>query len=155
MLPTSNEGPVQPVGTPPARLNFLRGRVFVVCIAAWLALACFLWMRDFLMVGSAARGLSPSEVALTIQTTGEVLGAVPGAARDLTVRISPFLLPRLDLVTRTDWLLYGAPPTGDYAWAMGGLAAYVVLVSVKGATESRSVRVLARRPVSSSYPKVW
>ena len=39
--------------------------------------------------------VGPMTVALTIQTTGEVLGAVPGAARDLTVRISPFLLPRL------------------------------------------------------------
>ena len=39
--------------------------------------------------------VGPMAVALTIQTTGEVLGAVPGAARDLTVRISPFLLPRL------------------------------------------------------------
>lgn len=39
--------------------------------------------------------VGPMTVALTIQTTGEVLGAVPGAARDLTVRLSPFLLPRL------------------------------------------------------------
>jgi len=39
--------------------------------------------------------VGPVTVALTIQTTGEVLRAVPGAARDLTVRISPFLLPRL------------------------------------------------------------
>jgi ubiquinone biosynthesis protein UbiJ len=39
--------------------------------------------------------VGPMTMALTIQTTGEVLGAVPGAARDLTVRISPFLLPRL------------------------------------------------------------
>lgn len=39
--------------------------------------------------------VGPMTFALTIQTTGEVLGAVPGAARDLTVRISPFLLPRL------------------------------------------------------------
>ena len=39
--------------------------------------------------------VGPMTFALTIQTTGEVLGAVPGAPRDLTVRISPFLLPRL------------------------------------------------------------
>jgi ubiquinone biosynthesis accessory factor UbiJ len=39
--------------------------------------------------------VGPLSVALTVQTTGEVLGAVPGAKRDLTVRISPFLLPRL------------------------------------------------------------
>ena len=34
-------------------------------------------------------------VALTVQTTGEVLAAVSGAAADLEVRISPFLMPRL------------------------------------------------------------
>jgi ubiquinone biosynthesis protein UbiJ len=33
--------------------------------------------------------------AFTVQTTGEVTAALPGASRDLEVRISPFLLPRL------------------------------------------------------------
>jgi ubiquinone biosynthesis accessory factor UbiJ len=33
--------------------------------------------------------------ALTVQSTGEVAAAVPGAPRDLTVRLSPFLVPRL------------------------------------------------------------
>lgn len=39
--------------------------------------------------------VGPLELAVTIQTTGEVTPAVAGAARDLDVRISPFLLPRL------------------------------------------------------------
>jgi ubiquinone biosynthesis protein UbiJ len=39
--------------------------------------------------------VGPVTTALTIQTTGEVTPAVAGAARDLDVRISPFLLPRL------------------------------------------------------------
>jgi ubiquinone biosynthesis protein UbiJ len=34
-------------------------------------------------------------VAFTVQTTGELVPALAGAARDLDVRISPFLLPRL------------------------------------------------------------
>jgi ubiquinone biosynthesis protein UbiJ len=34
-------------------------------------------------------------VALTVQTTGEVLPAVEGLAPDLEIRMSPFLLPRL------------------------------------------------------------
>jgi ubiquinone biosynthesis protein UbiJ len=34
-------------------------------------------------------------VALTVQTTGEVLAAVDEAPRDLEIRMSPFLLPRL------------------------------------------------------------
>ena len=39
--------------------------------------------------------VGPFAAALTIQTTGEVEPAVPGAARDLEIRIPPFLLPRL------------------------------------------------------------
>jgi ubiquinone biosynthesis protein UbiJ len=44
---------------------------------------------------TAAFHVGPFTVALTIQTTGQVTAAVPGASRDLEVRISPFLLPRL------------------------------------------------------------
>jgi len=39
--------------------------------------------------------VGPFGAALTIQTTGEVEPAVAGTARDLEVRLSPFLLPRL------------------------------------------------------------
>lgn len=39
--------------------------------------------------------VGPVDTTFTIQTTGEVASAVAGAARDLDVRISPFLLPRL------------------------------------------------------------
>jgi len=41
--------------------------------------------------------LGPLDLAFTVQTTGELLPALPGAARDLDVRVSPFLLPRLAL----------------------------------------------------------
>ena len=39
--------------------------------------------------------IGPVTLAFTVQTTGEVTAAVPGASRDLEVRLSPFLLPRL------------------------------------------------------------
>jgi ubiquinone biosynthesis protein UbiJ len=39
--------------------------------------------------------VGPVAVALTVQTTGEVLPAAQAAVPDLEVRISPFLLPRL------------------------------------------------------------
>lgn len=46
--------------------------------------------------GKTARFLvGPLDLAFTVQTTGEVLPAADGAAADLEVRISPFLLPRL------------------------------------------------------------
>lgn len=44
---------------------------------------------------TAAFHVGPVTLAFTVQTTGEVTAAVPGAARDLEVRVSPFLLPRL------------------------------------------------------------
>ena len=37
----------------------------------------------------------PLALALTVQSTGEVASAAPGVPRDLEVRISPFLAPRL------------------------------------------------------------
>ncbi len=43
-----------------------------------------------------------------------------------------FLLPRLDGVTRTEWLLYGPPAAADYAWALGSLAVYLVLLAAAG-----------------------
>ena len=42
------------------------------------------------------------------------------------------LFPRLDSVTRTEWLLYGTPSTGAYAAALGGLAVYGVLLIAAG-----------------------
>ena len=46
---------------------------------------------------TAAFHVGPMTLAFTVQTTGEVTSAVSGATRDLDVRISPFLLPRLAL----------------------------------------------------------
>ena len=42
------------------------------------------------------------------------------------------LLPRLDSVTRTEWLLYGAPTLYTYAAALAGLLLYIVLLSAAG-----------------------
>ena len=44
---------------------------------------------------TAAFRVGPLDFAWTVQTTGEVTAAVPGAARDLEVKVSPFLMPRL------------------------------------------------------------
>lgn len=44
---------------------------------------------------TAAFHVGPMTLAYTVQTTGEVTDALAGTARDLEVRISPFLLPRL------------------------------------------------------------
>ena len=44
---------------------------------------------------TAAFRIGPVTLAFTVQTTGEVTAALPDASRDLEVRMSPFLLPRL------------------------------------------------------------
>ncbi len=46
---------------------------------------------------TAAFHVGPLTFAFTVQTTGDVTTAMPDAARDLEVRVSPFLLPRLAL----------------------------------------------------------
>ena len=42
------------------------------------------------------------------------------------------LLPRLDAVTRSEWLLYGAPGAAAYGAAIGALVVYVVLLAAAG-----------------------
>lgn len=42
------------------------------------------------------------------------------------------LLPRLDAVTRGDWLLYGMPPAAEYVQALLGLMLYAVLLAAAG-----------------------
>jgi ubiquinone biosynthesis protein UbiJ len=60
---------------------------------------------------TAAFHVGPVTLAFTVQTTGEVTAAVPGAARDLEVRLSPFLLPRL--AAREEAALREVQMTGD------------------------------------------
>lgn len=43
-----------------------------------------------------------------------------------------FVLPKLDGVTRTEWLVYGTPAAGDYARALGGLLIYALLLTAAG-----------------------
>jgi ABC-type transport system involved in multi-copper enzyme maturation permease subunit len=43
-----------------------------------------------------------------------------------------FLLPSLDRVTRTEWLLYGLPDARSYALGLGGLIVYSVLLAAAG-----------------------
>lgn len=64
---------------------------------------------------TAAFHVGPVTVAFTVQTTGEVTSAVPDAARDVEVRLSPFLLPRLAL--REEAAFREVQVTGDEAFA--------------------------------------
>ena len=55
-----------------------------------------------------------------------------GRAARWVVDALALLLPRLDSVTRSDWLLYGAPPVAESALALLGLALYFVLLAAAG-----------------------
>jgi ubiquinone biosynthesis protein UbiJ len=55
--------------------------------------------------------VGPARLAFTVQTTGEVAPALPAAPRDLDVRISPFLLPRL--AAREDAAFHEIDMQGD------------------------------------------
>ena len=51
---------------------------------------------------------------------------------EVTVNGVALLLPRLDAVTRTDWLLYGAPSAGAFAAALSGVLVYGLLLAAAG-----------------------
>ena len=52
---------------------------------------------------TASIAVGPFRVSLTVQTTGEVTGAVAGTPHDLSVRIPPPLLPRLAAHDEAAW----------------------------------------------------
>ena len=43
-----------------------------------------------------------------------------------------FALPRLDAATRTEWLVYDAPPLAEYGAALAALALYIILLTAAG-----------------------
>ena len=43
-----------------------------------------------------------------------------------------FVLPRVDAATRTEWLVYDAPPLAEYGAALAALALYIILLTAAG-----------------------
>lgn len=58
--------------------------------------------------------------------------SLPATLARLAVDGVALLLPPLDAVARTEWLLYGAPAPGPYLAALGALAVYTLLVIAAG-----------------------
>ena len=54
---------------------------------------------------------------------------VGGLARARAVDAIAFVLPRVDAATRTEWLVYDAPPSEQ---ALAALALYVILLAAAG-----------------------
>jgi len=59
-------------------------------------------------------------------------GSIAGTLARGAVSAVAFLLPRLDAATRSEWLLYGAPPASAYAAAIGGLVLYGIVLAAAG-----------------------
>jgi ABC-type Na+ efflux pump permease subunit len=58
--------------------------------------------------------------------------SLAGRAARFCVDAVALLLPRLDTVTRTEWLLYGSPGMAAYGAAVGALAVYIALLAAAG-----------------------
>jgi ubiquinone biosynthesis protein UbiJ len=103
---------------------------------------------------TAAFHVGPVTLAFTIQTTGEVAAAIPGAARDLDARLSPFLLLRLaaheeaafreiemqgDMVLGQDISFLARNLTwdveDDLSRVVGDIAAHRIVAAARGARE--------------------
>jgi hypothetical protein len=59
-------------------------------------------------------------------------GSFAGQTARVAVDGLALLLPALENVTRTEWLLYGPPSAGAYAAALGGLLLYTALLAAAG-----------------------
>jgi ABC-type Na+ efflux pump permease subunit len=75
------------------------------------------------------RSMSAIQAIASAPQAGDSLPAV--AARWLVDALA-LLLPRLEAATRSDWLLYGSPPGGEFAPAMLGLGIYFLLLAAAG-----------------------
>jgi hypothetical protein len=118
-------------------------------VALWglsLALECTLVAAATLFFAMALAQLVPAIAAVAgLYLLGRSMAAIQAIAAQPALEGSlahdiarwavdavAFLLPRLDAVTRTEWLLYGPPAPGAYLAALGGLAIYIALLAAAG-----------------------
>ena len=77
--------------------------------------------------------LARSMTAIQAIAAGPLVDPSPASrAVRFCVDAVALLLPRLDAVTASDWLLYGAPGAADFAAAMGALLVYTALLAAAG-----------------------
>ena len=118
-------------------------------LAAWtasLALECMLVAAAALFFSMGlAQVVAAISATLAFYLAGRSMAAIQAIAsgplgdESLSGRVAArlvdglaFILPRLDAVTRSDWLLYGAPSGAEYGYALAGLAAYAALAAAAG-----------------------
>ena len=118
-------------------------------LAMWtisLALECALVAAAALFFSlSLAQLVGAISATLALYLLGRSMSAIQAIAAGPLADESPagrlargvvdalaFVLPKLDGVTRTEWLVYGTPAAGDYARALGGLLIYALLLTAAG-----------------------
>ena len=118
----------------------------VACWAGSLALETALMAAATLFFAMSLGQLLPAVAAsagfyLLARTMTAIQAIASGPLQDesLADRFSRWavdavalLFPRLDSVTRSEWLLYGAPAPAAYAAAIGGLVIYAALLIAAG-----------------------
>lgn len=123
--------------TPPGRLALWALSLAAEC-ALVAATALFFSMSLAQLIGGISATLALYLLGRSMSAI-QAIAAGPLADDSLGGRMAryivdtlAFLLPKLDAATRTEWLVYGAPAPGDYAWMLCGLAVYTALVSAAG-----------------------
>jgi ABC-type Na+ efflux pump permease subunit len=118
-------------------------------VALWglsLAAECALMAAAALFFAMTLKQFVPAIAAAAgLYLLGRSIGAIQAIASgglgepSLAARIAQhavdavaLVLPRIDAMTRTAWLLYEAPSAGAYAAALGSAALYAVLLAAAG-----------------------
>ena len=111
----------------------------LACEAALVAAAALFFAMTLAQLVPAIAATAGLYLLARSMTAIQAMASGPLADSTLTSRIARFsvdaialLLPRLDGVTRTEWLLYGAPPAGAWSAAVGALVLYALLLVAAG-----------------------
>ena len=122
----------QPADLAPWWLSLAAETALVAAAALFFASA----MAQTLAALAAAAGLyllgrSMSAIQ-AIASAPQAGDTMPAVAARWSADALALLLPRLDMVTRSDWLVYGAPQAAEFAQALLGLALYFLLLAAAG-----------------------
>jgi ABC-type Na+ efflux pump permease subunit len=107
-------------------------------LALVAAAALFFAMTLAQLVGALAATLALYLLARSIGAIQAIAGgplaeaSSAGSVARQALDALGLMLPRLDAVTQTGWLLYEAPALPVYAWSLAELAVFAVLLTVAG-----------------------
>jgi ABC-type Na+ efflux pump permease subunit len=122
----------------PPRAVALWGLSLACELALVAAAALFFAMTLVQLVGALAATLALYLLARSIGAIQAIAGgplaeaSAAGSVARQALDALGLMLPRLDAVTQTGWLLYEAPSLPLYAWSLAELAVFVLLLTAAG-----------------------